>query len=30
MLFPSLVLKDTKDILKKNFFSDYSYGRYKI
>jgi len=33
MLFPSLggyMLKKTKDIIKKNLFSDYSYGSYKI
>jgi len=33
MLFPSLggyMLKNTKDIILLNFFSDYSYGSYKI
>jgi len=33
MLFPSLggyLLKNTKDIILKIFFSDYSYGSYKI
>jgi len=33
MLYPSVggfMLKNTKDIIFKNFFPDYSYGSYKI